>query len=243
MKHFALCLGFAAGLLGCYGQFEYTYGLEGCINYVVLAALLIGLMAAVLPLFAEVSWQMQMRFKSLMLWFGFVFCAATLFYGAAERVGTAQAGPAAERNAARAAVMLAQTALTEAKAKVDKAEADARAARKAKASKKAIDLLEAEASAARSRVNEATASITSKQTKAKAETTWQQPVWLLPLTIDYGSFIVCWFAGALFARQRKIETVEAPLVNTRSLAAKKGWRTRHKRMTIRQTGPKLAAVA
>jgi hypothetical protein len=264
MKIFATALGVSAGVLACYGQFEFTYGLEGCVNYVVLAALLIGLMAAALPVFGEVSWQLGMRIKSVLIWVGFLFCAGTLFFGAAERVGAARAVPAAERTAARSAVSLAETSLSEAKAKLERAEADARAARKLPrtSTKKVqgcdagcLSRYEAAITSAKADVETATTKVTSKQTKAVTETTWKQPDWLLPLTIDYGSFIVCWFAGALFARQRKpeIETkvVTVPVaeqqpvaepVNTRSVAARKGWKSRRKRLAVRQNGPKLRAV-
>ena len=265
-KIFAAALGIAAGVLGCYGQFEYAYGLEGAVNYVVLAALLIGLMAAALPVFGEVSWQLGMYAKSVLIWVGFLFCAVTLFFGAAERVGAAKGVPAAERSAARAAVTLAETSLSEAKAKADKAEADAKAARKLpRTSTKKVQGCDAgcltrwdnEASAARSRVDAASLLLTGKQKKAVTETTWKQPDWLLPLTIDYGSFIVCWFAGALFARKREVQPevkiIETPIaevqpvVNVRSLAAKKGWKSRRKRDTVRKalrtSGPQIRAVS
>jgi hypothetical protein len=264
-KIFAAVLGIAAGALGCYGQFEFAYGLEGHVNYVVCAAVLIGLMAAALPVFGEVSWQLRMYSKSICLWIGFLFCAVTLFFGAAERVGAAKSGPMAERSADRSAVTLAETSLGDAKAKLERAEADARAARKLPrtSTKKVqgcdagcLSRYEVAVTNAKADVEKATTAVTSKQKVAKAETTWKQPDWLLPLTIDYGSFIACWFAGALFARQRKAEPevkIEAPStpvelpVSKRSVAAKKGWKSRRKRDTIRKAlrvaGPQIRAVS
>jgi hypothetical protein len=206
-------IGVAAGCLGAYGAFEYAYSLEHQVNYVVLAAVLIAILAASLPYFGERSWRMGMRTKSILLWVGFAICAANVFYGAAERFGIAKAAPAAERQAARDAVPLAETALIEAKATAVIAEADARAARKlplAPVGKKAkagswcdkgcLAKHEANVTTAHGRVADVTAALTRARAKSTNEGgIMKQPAWLLPLAIDYGAFVICWFAGALLA--------------------------------------------
>ena len=106
--------------------------------------------------------------------------------------------------AARAAVTDAAQAVTDAKAKADKAEADARAARKlprAPASKKAgagswcdagcLQRWDDEATAARQRATDAATTLTAARGKAVSDAKLSPAVWLLPACIDAAG-IVLW---------------------------------------------------
>src|SRR5262249_7280138 len=130
LKLITMAMGATAIALGAYASFDYQLNLEGHITYLVLAAVVVPIFAAFLPECFVTAWRKKHRFLSLCLLVVFAGCVAQVFLAAADRMHTAQAGPAAARDAARAAVADAKQAVDDAKAKADKAEADARAARK-----------------------------------------------------------------------------------------------------------------
>src|SRR5262249_15835683 len=145
-------------------------------------------------------------------------CIAQVFLGASERMHTAQAGPAATRNAARAAVTDAVTALNEAKAKSNRAEADARAARKLPrqpASKNAragsfcgggcLKRYEDDAKAKAADVAEATAALKQARSGAVSDASFAPAAWLLPACVDASGIVLSLLAGFLSGRKREPE--------------------------------------
>lgn len=189
----ALTIGLAAGALGCYGAYEMACKTDG--GYLIIAAPVVAAAAALIPYLAESAWRAGQRVKSLALWLVLIPAAAVVFFGAAERVHTAKAGAEAERAAMHSAVTRAGAALTQARAKADKAEVDATAARskgRKQCDASCLAKWEAEAGAARGRVSDAAAAVTAAETKATVESPLRAPVWLLPLALDLVAFVAIW---------------------------------------------------
>lgn len=207
MKFSLLTLGTIAAGLGCYGAFEHALKLEGgSINYLVLAAPVVGAAAALCAYYAECCWRERHWFKAVLWTLVLIPTAATVFYAAAERVHALKAGAHAERIAARSAVTRAELALTEAKAKATQAEADAKAMRKQKTCK--VDcqrIWDTEASNARGRVEIASKALDAVQAKATDESPLQMPIWLLPMALDLFSFLAIWTGLALQKRQQPVD--------------------------------------
>jgi hypothetical protein len=190
-----LTLGVVAAGLGCYGSFEYTLKIEGTMSYLVLAAPVVAGAAAVIPYYAERLWQERHRVKALLWMLVLVPTAAVVFFTATERVHFAKAGAAAERAALREAVSRAEVSLADARAKATSAEADAKAARKLsrkRCDERCLSRWDAEASAARGRVAEASAAVSSAEAEAVRESPISTPVWLLPLALDLVAFTAIW---------------------------------------------------
>src|SRR5262249_35934621 len=152
----------------------------------------------------------------------FAGCVAQVFLAAADRMHTAQAGPAAARDAARAAVADAKQAVDDAKAKADKAEADARAARKlppTAPSKKAsagswcdagcLQRWDAEATAARQRATDAADALTAARGKAVSDAKLAPAVWLLPACIDAAGIVLWSLVPVLPWPRRKTKPAKA----------------------------------
>ncbi len=202
MKLSILSIGFAAAALGCYGSYEQALKTDG--GYLVIAAPVVALAAALVPYFAERAWQARHTIKSLLWWLVLVPVGATLFFATAERVHTAKAGAEAERTAQRAAVTRAEATLADARRSADAAEADAKAARrlprqltkKSKAGSSCDDVCLAgwdqAAAAARARVTAAADAVTRLQATAAEEAPLKAPVWLLPAALDLVAFMAIW---------------------------------------------------
>jgi hypothetical protein len=83
-------LGVVAAALGCWGAYEFGCKLEGGASYLSIAAPVIALAAALIPPLAENAWRQRQYAKSL-FWCAVLFpAAATVFFGAAERVHLAK---------------------------------------------------------------------------------------------------------------------------------------------------------
>src|SRR5262245_15241589 len=97
VKFSLIILGILASALGCWGSFEQALKLEGVVSYLCLAAPVVSGAAALIPFYAERSWQMRHRLKALVWVIVLVPTGATVFFAAAERVHQAKAGTEAER--------------------------------------------------------------------------------------------------------------------------------------------------
>ena len=53
----ALVLGLPCAGLGSYGAFEFAYRLEGTVSYLVIAAPVVAVTAALIPPIAEATWR------------------------------------------------------------------------------------------------------------------------------------------------------------------------------------------
>jgi hypothetical protein len=107
----ALALSVSCAGLGAFGAYEFAHTLEGEVTYLVLAAPLIAVTAALIPPFAETSWRGGRPLKALLWWAASVPAGAVVFFASSERVHVAKAGAQAERVALRNAASRAQAAL------------------------------------------------------------------------------------------------------------------------------------
>ena len=64
----SMALGSTCSALGCYGAFEFAYRLEGSVSYLVIAAPVVALAAALIPPLAEATWRSGAYLKSLLWW-------------------------------------------------------------------------------------------------------------------------------------------------------------------------------
>jgi hypothetical protein len=188
----ALALGLSCAGLGAFGAYEFTHRLEGEVTYLVLAAPLIAVTAALIPPIAETTWRSGHPLKALLWWAVLVPAAAVVFFSAAERVHVAKAGAQAERSALRGAAVRAQAALTKAEVELAKARADANKARgQKKCGSDCRTKLEAEASA-HADVEAARRDLLLAERSATTDSPLQAPVWLLPAALDLVAFMAIW---------------------------------------------------
>ena len=97
-------LGLTCAGLGSYGAFEFAYKLEGTMSYLVVAAPVVAVTAALIPLIAEATWRAGGYVKALLWWAVLVPAGAVVLYSAAERVHDRRQAP--RQNAARTGVPL-----------------------------------------------------------------------------------------------------------------------------------------
>src|SRR5262249_58890112 len=98
-RYASIVLGIVTGLLGMCGAFQFGLKLEGKVSYLTIAAPVIAGAAALIPPMAEHAWRQRQYAKSLIWWAVHIPAAATVFFGAAERVHVAKAGAAATAEA------------------------------------------------------------------------------------------------------------------------------------------------
>lgn len=125
----ALALGVSCAALGAFGAYQFAHKLEGRVTYLVLAAPLIAVTAALIPPIADATWRGGHPLEALLWWAILAPAAAVVFFSAAERVHVAKAGAQAERSALRGVAVRAQAALTKSEAELAKSRADGNAAR------------------------------------------------------------------------------------------------------------------
>jgi len=199
-------LGAITGGLNAYAAFEFGLKLEGgAVSYIALAAPVVALTAGLLPPLAERAWAAGGRVKSLALWCALVPCAAVAFYSAAERVHLSKAGAETERAALRYVVDRATVTLDTANAEAAAATLAANKVRglTEKTCGPKCQSVRATETAARGRVTEAESNLEKAQGKAIQEANLKPPVWLLPVALDFASFVLLWSAfGAPSRRPR-----------------------------------------
>jgi hypothetical protein len=183
----SISLGVVAAALGCWGAYEFGCKLEGGASYLSIAAPVVALAAAVIPPLAENAWRRGQYAKSLFWWAVLIPAAATVFFGAAERVHLAKAGAQAERQALRNEAERARQDLIEAKIETAKAQAEAR--KTCGASCREAKLARDEANA---RLEKAEQALLITETKATTEASLKAPEWLLPAALDLIAFMAIW---------------------------------------------------
>jgi hypothetical protein len=187
-----MVLGLSCAGLGSYGAFEFVHKLEGTMSYLVIAAPVIAVAAALIPPIAEATWRAGAYVKALLWWAVLVPAGAVVFYSAAERVHDAKAGAEAERGALRSAAARASAALTMAEAELAMARAAANRARGQKqCGPECRTKLAAEASA-QADVDAASLALVQAERKATTESPFKAPVWLLPAALDLVAFMAIW---------------------------------------------------
>ena len=187
-------LGLTCAGLGSYGAFEFAYKLEGTMSYLVIAAPVVAVTAALIPPVAEATWRAGGYVKALLWWAVLVPAGAVVFYSAAERAHDAKAGAEAERSAYRSAAARASAALTKAEAELAMARAAANKARGQKqCGPECRTKLAAEASA-QADVDAARLVLLRAERKATTESPFKAPVWLLPAALDLVAFMAIWTA-------------------------------------------------
>lgn len=188
-----LGVGVVAAGLGAVGAFEFQSKLEGSINYLVIAAPLVAVAAALIPCFAEELWRAGHRLKALAWGLCLIPAALTVFLSVAERVHYSKAQSAAERAAQHSAVGRAQQALEEAKSYRKTVDEDASKQRKLRRCREEcrakIDDAVAKAS---QRVTEAEEALKAAEGKAVQEAPLSAPAWLLPASLDLIAFLAIW---------------------------------------------------
>ena len=125
----SLLLGLTCAGLGSYGAFEFAYKLEGNMSYLVIAAPVVAVTAALIPPIAEATWRAGGYVKALLWWAVMVPAGAVVLSAAAERVHDAKAGAEAERRALRGAASRAEATLARTEAELVKVTAEANSAR------------------------------------------------------------------------------------------------------------------
>lgn len=191
----AFLIGAGLAVLGCYGVYEYALKLEGGqVTYLVIAAPVVALTAAIIPPMAEDQWRRGAVAKSLLLWVALVPVLVVVFYAAAERVHAAKAGQSAEVVALKAAATRAEGELQDARnalTKATPAEARANATPEAQCGP-ACRTAKQTAQAARERVSQAEQALVRAQSIAIAESPYKAPAWLLPAVLDIVAFLGIW---------------------------------------------------
>jgi hypothetical protein len=201
----ATVLGSICSGLGCYGAFEFAHKLEGSFSYLVIAAPVVALTAALIPPLAEATWRSGAYLKALLWWAAIIPAGAVVFFSASERVHAAKAGGEAERAALRSAVARAETALAEAKTENAMAQAEADKVRGWRECGPKCTGVKATAEAKRELVAEAEAKLAKAESQAKQEASLKAPVWLLPAALDAVSFISLWTGLSGSVRERRGE--------------------------------------
>jgi hypothetical protein len=187
-----VALGVAAAALGCYGAYTFGLKLEGGVSYLTIAAPVVALAAALIPPFAEQAWRSKQYGKSLLWWAVLLPAAATVFFGASERVHVAKAGSQAERVALHSRADRARRELAEAKSEQTKAQAEARKAEARSTCNASCREAKAHRDEANNRVEVAEKALLMAETKATTEASLQPPEWLLPAALDLIAFMAIW---------------------------------------------------
>lgn len=188
----SIILGIVTACLGMWGAYQFGLKLEGSVSYLTIAAPVIAGAAALIPPLAEQAWRSRQYAKSLLWWAVLIPSAATVFFGAAERVHAAKAGAEAERSALRKDAERAESELAEAKEVALKAEAQALKAEARKtcgASCREAKLARDEANA---KLGQAKHALLVAETRATTEASLKAPEWLLPAALDLIAFMAVW---------------------------------------------------
>jgi hypothetical protein len=190
----ALALGFSCAGLGAFGAYELAHRLEGEVTYLVLAAPLIAVAAALIPPIAETSWRSGYPLKALLWWAVLVPAGAVVFFASSERVHVAKAGAQAERVALRSVASRAQVALTKSEASLAQARAEANAVRAQRQCGPTCRTKLAAEAAAQADVEAGRRELLSAESKATTDSPLQAPAWLLPAALDLVAFMAIWTA-------------------------------------------------
>jgi hypothetical protein len=188
----SIILGIVTSVLGMYGAYTFGLRLEGGVSYLTIAAPVTAGAAAIIPPLAEHAWRARQYAKSMLWWAVLIPAAATVFFGAAERVHVAKAGAEAERSALRKAADRAGQELSAAKLEAAKAEAEARKAEARKTCGATCREARQARDEAHVRLDKAEHALLTAETKATTESALKAPEWLLPAALDLIAFMAIW---------------------------------------------------
>jgi hypothetical protein len=210
-------LGLTCAGLGSYGAFEFVYKLEGTMSYLVIAAPVVAVTAALIPPIAEATWRAGGYVKALLWWTVLVPTGALVFFSAAERVCDAKAGAEAERGALRGAASRAEATLARTEAELVKATAEANSARGQKQCGPACRTKLAAQETAKADVDAARLALLQAERKATTESPLKAPAWLLPAALDLAAFMGIWTA---LSGPKKVP-MEVPQGNSKARARRR----------------------
>jgi len=187
----AFSVGASCAALSAIGAYEMQLKAEGgSLNYLVVAAPMVAVCAALVPVLAE---RETSRVRALLWWLVCLpLAAAVVFFGASERVHQSKAAGQSERESLRAAVVRAESALQEAKAATLKAQAPADKAKGWKTCGNECRALVTAYDARKAEQLEAERQLAQAQSRAVAEASLAAPVWLLPAALDLIAFAGIW---------------------------------------------------
>lgn len=187
----ALALGFAMAGVGMYASYI-AYADSG---YLMVAAPLVALAAALLPAYAELAWKSRQHVKALALILVWLPCFAMVVLNAIERNHAAKAGGEAERAAMHTAASRAQAELADAKAAAKDATLAANKIRGVEKCGPKCLSSKATETAAIARVAAAEKALTTADGHAVAESATKAPTWLLPVALEVASMflVACGF--------------------------------------------------
>jgi hypothetical protein len=197
-------IGLVAVALSAYGAYEYQRGLEDRISYLVLAAPFVAAAAALIPVFAELTWRGKQPVKAIIWFFILIPAALTVFLAVAERTHYAQASGEAERRAAVARAVRGEASLQVARSRLESALEDQRKAlslRQCRADCQAKH--ERAVRGAQEAVLAAEGALSKAQARVLTEAPIALPSWLLPASLDLIAFMSIWTALAPKAPRRK----------------------------------------
>lgn len=188
----ATLIGIGLAGLGAWGAYEYALRLEGQVTYLVIAAPLVALMAALIPPLAERTWRAGHRFLATLWWLALIPAAAMVFLAVAERTHYAKAGASAERSAVQAARNRAEEALRDARSVHAKAQAEADRFSGVKQCGPQCQRARGTAEATLQRVVAAEGALTKADSGTRSEAELAAPAWLLPAALDICAFLALW---------------------------------------------------
>ncbi len=190
MRATALAVGFAAAGVGCYAAYEATAKADG--GYLMVAAPIVALLAAFIPVFYETAFRDRQWIRGLALLVVWVPCAAVVFYSATERNHLAKAGAEAERSALRQVADRAKAELSGANAAKAAAIAAANKVRGVEGRDCKVSCLSIKATeqAAIDRADQAEKALAAAEARAITESETKQDDRLLPLALDLAGMIL-----------------------------------------------------
>lgn len=187
----AVAVGLAAAGVGCYAAYEAAAKADG--GYLMIAAPIVALLAALIPILFEIAFRDRQWIRGLVLFAVWVPCVAVVFYSATERNHLAKAGAEAERSALRLIADRAKAELTGANAAKAGAIAAANKVRGVEGHDCKLSCLSIKATeqAAIGRAGQAEKALAAAEARAVTESEIKQSDWWLPLALDLaGIFMI-----------------------------------------------------
>jgi hypothetical protein len=186
-------LGLSCAGLGSYGAFEFAHKLEGTVSYLVIAAPVVAVTAALIPPMAEATWRAGGYVKALLWWAVLVPAGAVV----SSPRHDAKARAEAERGALRGAASRAEASLARAEAELATARAEVNKARGQKQCGPECRTKLAANASAQADVDAGRLALLQAERKATTESPLKAPVWLLPAALDLVAFMAIWtsFSG------------------------------------------------
>jgi hypothetical protein len=220
VKLVAGLIGFGAAALSSWGAYEGQMKVEGEVNYMVIAAPFVIMAAACLPPIAERLFHIGNFWKSVWVWGVIIPVAVIAFFSSYERVHMAKDTLAAAQRANVKAVQRLEKELELARADTKAKELEV-APTLAKKSCKEVCQTKYKGFVTEKKNAEAAIleKIESKEAKQTVTADMAAPLWLLPATLDLGTFVGIWIC---FAPNPVPVVEQKPAKRRRKRKSKKG---------------------